>query len=35
MGIGYTLNFGNPWAWILVVALVLIPMLLKFAIRSD
>ena len=22
MGIGYTLNFGNPWAWLMLVGLV-------------
>jgi uncharacterized membrane protein len=25
-GVGYTLNFGNPWSWILLVALVAVPL---------
>jgi uncharacterized membrane protein len=25
LGIGYTLNFGNPWSWIVLASVILIP----------
>jgi uncharacterized membrane protein len=33
LGIGYTLNFGNPWSWIVLVFIILIaiaPFILPF-----
>jgi uncharacterized membrane protein len=33
LGIGYTLNFGNPWSWVVLVFIILIaiaPVILPF-----
>ena len=29
-GLGYTLNFGNRWAWVILVAIVLVPIAVAF-----
>jgi hypothetical protein len=30
MGVGYTLNFGNVWSWVLIGAFLAIPLILRF-----
>lgn len=34
MGIGWTLNFGNPWAWVLLTAVVVIPLAVRLIARG-
>lgn len=37
-GIGYTLNFGNPWSWLIVVlifAAVMTPLLLSVSLMHQ
>jgi uncharacterized membrane protein len=33
MGIGWTLNFGNPWAWAFLTAAVGVPLALATFMR--
>jgi uncharacterized membrane protein len=32
MGIGWTLNFGNLWAWLLVLGVIAVPLILRIAL---
>ncbi len=32
-GIGYTLNFGNPWSWVMMALLAALPVVSIFALR--
>jgi uncharacterized membrane protein len=32
MGIGWTLNFGNLWAWLLVLGVIAVPLMLRIAL---
>lgn len=34
-GVGWTLNWGNPWSWVIIVALVAIPFILLIAARLQ
>jgi uncharacterized membrane protein len=33
VGIGWTLNFGNRWAWLLLVLALAVPLLIVHAMR--
>lgn len=34
MGLGWTLNFGNPWAWALLAAVLVIPLAIRLVARG-
>jgi uncharacterized membrane protein len=35
MGIGWTLNFGNLWAWLLVLGMIAVPLMLRIALPTH
>jgi uncharacterized membrane protein len=34
-GLGYTLNFGHPGTWLLIAALILLPVIIRFVITGS
>ncbi|HTV05255.1 MAG TPA: DUF5808 domain-containing protein [Acidobacteriaceae bacterium] len=35
LGVGYTINFGRPVTWVLLVGILLLPVILPLILRSS